>query len=197
MASDDNDPDVEYALSRLLQRSTMVEYQNEFEMLISRVTGKSKSLLQTIYISGLKPALQCLLLRSSPKTLDDAFSLALETEARFTSLKLLEFLKSNPSTLGEAFLKAHITEARFEDERSTTDIATTNDLIAGVQVQDLEKTIRHKPDKVEALQTSIIATLEVHEQQENRDNLNEISKENDEAKPPISTNTFGSNGGND
>ncbi|GJS62016.1 hypothetical protein Tco_0656800 [Tanacetum coccineum] len=82
-------------------------------------------------------------------------------------------------------------------ERSTTDIAKTNDLNAGVQVQDLEETIRHKPNKVEAFQTSMVATFEEHEQQENQDNLNEISKEKDNAKPPISTDTFGSNGGND
>nr|GEU99722.1 uncharacterized mitochondrial protein AtMg00810-like [Tanacetum cinerariifolium] len=80
--------------------------------------------------------------------------------------------KSNPTTLGEAFFRALITKARFEDERSTTYIVKTNNLNAGVQVQDLEKTIRHKPDKVEAFQTN-------------------------DAKPPISTDTFGSNGGND
>ncbi|GKF62949.1 retrovirus-related pol polyprotein from transposon TNT 1-94, partial [Tanacetum coccineum] len=46
------------ALSKLLQRGTVAEYQNEFEMLINRVTGISESLLTTIYISGLKVALQ-------------------------------------------------------------------------------------------------------------------------------------------
>ncbi|GKC24773.1 hypothetical protein Tco_1026923 [Tanacetum coccineum] len=38
MASEGSDPDAEYALSRLLQRGTVAEYQNEFEMLISRVS---------------------------------------------------------------------------------------------------------------------------------------------------------------
>nr|GEX03776.1 hypothetical protein [Tanacetum cinerariifolium] len=57
--------------------------------------------------------------------------------------------------------------------------------------------IRHKPDKVEAFQTSMVATIEEHEQQENQDNLNKISEEKDDAKPPISTETFGSDGGND
>ncbi|GJU89793.1 hypothetical protein Tco_1302216 [Tanacetum coccineum] len=104
-------------------------------MLISRVTGKSNSLLASIYIFGLKPTLQRAL------------------------------LWSNPTTLGEAFSLAHITEARFEDGRSITDIAKTNNLNIG--------------------------------QQENQDNLNEIFEEKDDAKPPISTNTFGSNGGND
>ncbi|GJW83327.1 hypothetical protein Tco_0156472 [Tanacetum coccineum] len=45
MASSGSDRDAKYALSRLLQRGTVVEYHNEFEMLISRVMGKSKFLL--------------------------------------------------------------------------------------------------------------------------------------------------------
>ncbi|GKC68666.1 hypothetical protein Tco_1101264 [Tanacetum coccineum] len=76
--------------------------------------------------------------KSNPKTLDEAFSLARATEARFTDLQLWEFLRSNPSTLGEAFFKARFTEARFEDERSTIAIAKTNDLNTWVHVQDLE-----------------------------------------------------------
>ncbi|GKB44277.1 reverse transcriptase [Tanacetum coccineum] len=85
MASEGSDPDTEYALSRLLQRGTVAEYQNEFEMLISRVTGKSYSLLTTIYISGLKPTLKHALLWSNPTTLGEAFSLARVAEARFAN----------------------------------------------------------------------------------------------------------------
>ncbi|GKC41069.1 hypothetical protein Tco_1053453 [Tanacetum coccineum] len=136
-------------------------------MVISRVTGISESFLASIYIFGLKPTLQRALLRS------------------------------NPTTLGEAFCLARIVEARFEDERSITDIAKTSDLNAGVQVQDLEETIRHKPNKIKAFQTSMVATFEEHEQQENQDNLNEFSKEKDDAKPPIFIDTVGNNGGND
>nr|GEX18953.1 hypothetical protein [Tanacetum cinerariifolium] len=51
----------------------------------------------------------------NPKTLDDAFSLALAAEARFTDLQLLEFLRSYPSNLEEAFFKARITEAHIEN----------------------------------------------------------------------------------
>ncbi|GKD93945.1 hypothetical protein Tco_1373782 [Tanacetum coccineum] len=144
MASNGNNPDAEYAQSRLLQRGTVAEYQKEFEMLISRVTGKSDSLLASIYIFGLKPALQRAL------------------------------LWSNPKTLGEAFSLARITEAHFKDERSITDIAKTNNLNTGVQVQDLEETIRHKPNKIEAFQTK-----------------------KDDAKPPIFIGSVGNNGGND
>ncbi|GKB37603.1 hypothetical protein Tco_0882545 [Tanacetum coccineum] len=131
MASGGSDRDAEYTLSRLLQRGTVAEYKNEFEMLISRVTRKSESLLTTIYIFGLKPTLQRVL------------------------------LWSNPTTLGEAFSLARITETRFEDERSITDIAKTNNQNVRVQVQDLEETIRHKPNKVEAFQTKSVEEVVV------------------------------------
>ncbi|GJV93246.1 hypothetical protein Tco_1541059 [Tanacetum coccineum] len=74
------------ALSKLLQRGTVAEYQNDFEMLISQVMGKSKSLLTTIYISELKVALQIELLRARPTTLGEAFSLACIIEARFEAI---------------------------------------------------------------------------------------------------------------
>ncbi|GKB85275.1 hypothetical protein Tco_0957547 [Tanacetum coccineum] len=83
MASDGSDPDAEYALSRLLQRGTVAEYLNEFEMLISLVMRKSESLLASIYIFGLKLALQRALLWSNPTTLGEAFSLARVAKARF------------------------------------------------------------------------------------------------------------------
>ncbi|GJY75726.1 hypothetical protein Tco_0480842 [Tanacetum coccineum] len=118
MASGDSDRDAEYKLSKLLQIGTVAEYQDEFEKLINRVTGISESLLKSFYISGLKLDLQRLLFRSNPKTLDDAFSLALSAEARFTDLQLLEFLRSYPSNLGEAFFRARITKDRFEDENN-------------------------------------------------------------------------------
>nr|GEX05482.1 deacetylvindoline O-acetyltransferase [Tanacetum cinerariifolium] len=93
--------------------------------------------------------------------------------------------------------QARITEARFEDERSTTTIIKTNDLNTELPVQDLEEMIRHKLNRVEVVKTSIVATSEELEQQEYQDDLNEISEEKDDAKPPIFIDTFGSNGGND
>ncbi|GJZ27336.1 hypothetical protein Tco_0571589 [Tanacetum coccineum] len=108
MASDGSDRDTKYALSKLLQIGMVTEYQNEFEMLINRVTGISKSLLKSFYISGLKLALQ------------------------------LELLRSKPTTLGEAFSLARIAKARFKDERPTIAIAKPNDLTVRVQVQDSE-----------------------------------------------------------
>ncbi|GJY95054.1 hypothetical protein Tco_0511415 [Tanacetum coccineum] len=63
MASDNSDQDARYALSKLLQRGTVAEYESEFLMLIKRVTGISESLLKSFYISELKPLLECALLR--------------------------------------------------------------------------------------------------------------------------------------
>nr|GEX46161.1 hypothetical protein [Tanacetum cinerariifolium] len=56
-----SDGDAKDALSKLLQMGTLAEYQNEFEILINRVTGISQS----------------------PRTLREAFSLARIVEARF------------------------------------------------------------------------------------------------------------------
>ncbi|GJV93244.1 myosin heavy chain-related protein [Tanacetum coccineum] len=73
-------------LSKLLQRGTVAEYQNKFEMLISQVIGKFESLLTTIYIPGLKVALQIELLRARPTTLGEAFSLACIIKAHFETI---------------------------------------------------------------------------------------------------------------
>nr|GEZ64963.1 paramyosin-like isoform X1 [Tanacetum cinerariifolium] len=84
MASGGSDPDAKYALSKLLQMGTVTGYQNEFEMLINRVTGIPESLLIPFYISGLKLHLQRELnLVSRPTTLGDVFPLARIIEARF------------------------------------------------------------------------------------------------------------------
>ncbi|GJR95313.1 hypothetical protein Tco_0267487 [Tanacetum coccineum] len=84
MALVGSDPEAEYALSKLLQMGTVAEYQNEFEMLIIRVTRIPQSLLIPFYISGLKLHLQRELnLVSRPTTLGDVFSLARIIEARF------------------------------------------------------------------------------------------------------------------
>lgn len=80
MASGSNDRD---ALSKLLQMGTVAEYENDFKILINQVTGISESLFKSIYISGLKPLLQCALLRLAPTTLGEACSMARMMEARF------------------------------------------------------------------------------------------------------------------
>ncbi|GJW36017.1 hypothetical protein Tco_0058937 [Tanacetum coccineum] len=70
----------EDVLSNLLQMGTVAEYQNDFEMLIKRVTGISEFLLKSFYNFGLKLTLQIELLRARPTTLVEAFSLAHNVE---------------------------------------------------------------------------------------------------------------------
>ncbi|GJZ93601.1 hypothetical protein Tco_0665804 [Tanacetum coccineum] len=100
-------------------------------------------------------------------------------------------LMSNPTTLSKAFSLACATEARFAED------ALSKLLQMELPVQDLKATIRYKPNKVEAVKTSMVATSEELEQQEYQDDLTEIYEEKDNAKPPIFADTFGNNGGND
>ncbi|GJY85592.1 hypothetical protein Tco_0499618 [Tanacetum coccineum] len=109
----------EDALSKLLQMGTVAKYQNEFEMLIKRVTRISEFLLKSFYISRLKPALQ------------------------------IELLRAKPTTLVEAFSLARMIEARFKDKRNTTTIVNPNDLNIAIPDQVLEESILHMSDKVE------------------------------------------------
>ncbi|GKB82239.1 hypothetical protein Tco_0949134 [Tanacetum coccineum] len=112
MASGDSDQDEKDALYKLLQMGTVAEHQNEFEILINRVTRISQSLLTSFNISRLKLELQ------------------------------QELWRSRPTILGEAFSLAHIAKARYEEERATIAIAKPNNLTAKVQVQDLEKLLK-------------------------------------------------------
>nr|GFA45203.1 retrotransposon Gag protein [Tanacetum cinerariifolium] len=83
---DGSDQNARYVLSRLLQWGTVAEYESEFLMLIKRVTEISECLLKSFYISGLKPLLQCALLRLVPTTLGEAFSIARIMEACFETI---------------------------------------------------------------------------------------------------------------
>ncbi|GKE82275.1 hypothetical protein Tco_1552275, partial [Tanacetum coccineum] len=115
---------------------------------------------------------------SNPKTLDDAFSLALAAEARFTDLQLLEFLRSYPLNLGEAFFRARITDARFEDENNQAvdtivgdqeDLnvkdkqENQDDLNIPVLDQVLEESILHTSDKVEETDLTSLDMVGVQE----------------------------------
>ncbi|GKD75646.1 hypothetical protein Tco_1333928 [Tanacetum coccineum] len=121
MASGGSDQDVKDALSKLLHMGTVAEYQNEFEILINRVTGISQSLLTSFYISGVTTRivetkaynLKRSLLLSPVTNIPD--SLLISFYISGLKLKLQhELLVSRPTTLGDAFSLARITEARFE-----------------------------------------------------------------------------------
>nr|GEW82344.1 hypothetical protein [Tanacetum cinerariifolium] len=113
MASDDSDQDARYALCKLLQRGTVVEYESEFLMLIKRVTGISESLPKSFYIFGLKPVLQCALLRLVPITLGEAFSIARIIEACFETiawkkLNVIDIVLSWPSEEAPPVIKGSL-----------------------------------------------------------------------------------------
>ncbi|GKD97336.1 hypothetical protein Tco_1381233 [Tanacetum coccineum] len=87
------------------------------------------------------------IIRSNPTILDEAFSFASATEARFTYLQLWEMLRSNPTTLREAFFLTRITEAHFEDQWSSFFSNKTSSNNSGLQNQNLTTsrfTMRHK-----------------------------------------------------
>lgn len=113
MASGSSDQD---ALSKLLQMSTVAEYQSEFEVLINRVTGISENLLKSFDISSLKPDLQCALLRSNPTTLGEAFSLARVTEARFKDQRSHSF-NNKTSSNNSGLQNQNLTTSRFTVSR--------------------------------------------------------------------------------
>ncbi|GJU98908.1 hypothetical protein Tco_1328179 [Tanacetum coccineum] len=152
MASGDSDQDVKDALSKLLQIGTVAEYESKFVILANRVTRISENLLKSFYISGLKPTLQCALLRSNPTTLGEAFSLARATEARFAEDALsrllqmgtvaeyhnqltpalqIELLIARPTTLVEAFSLAQFTSDN--DARDQASEVETKVLVDGKQ----------------------------------------------------------------
>nr|GEU48565.1 reverse transcriptase [Tanacetum cinerariifolium] len=100
MASGGSDRDAKDALSKILQIGTVSEYQNEFEILINRVTMISQSLLTSFYISGLKLELQRELWRSRPTTLGEVFSLARIAEASEEASPVVKgSLNANEDTL--------------------------------------------------------------------------------------------------
>ncbi|GJW83607.1 ty3-gypsy retrotransposon protein [Tanacetum coccineum] len=94
--------DPQGALSKLLQTTTIAEYQGEFEKLMNRVTDISETLLISFYISGLKLPLQRELLVSKPTTLRDAFALACVTEARLEDQGTVAITPKSASNSGGA-----------------------------------------------------------------------------------------------
>ncbi|KAL5823102.1 hypothetical protein ACOSQ4_021002 [Xanthoceras sorbifolium] len=68
-------------LSKLTQKSTVAEFQTEFEDLMNKVTGISEPLLISIFITGLRSDIRRELLLSRPTSLMEAFALARVYEA--------------------------------------------------------------------------------------------------------------------
>ncbi|KAH9703219.1 hypothetical protein KPL70_011043 [Citrus sinensis] len=69
-------------LSKLTQKSSVAEFQTEFEDLMNKVTGISEPLLISFFITGLRVDIRRELLLSRPSSLMEAFALARIFEAR-------------------------------------------------------------------------------------------------------------------
>jgi Retrotransposon gag protein len=63
-------------LMKLSQSASVVDYQNKFEALASKVTGFTPDILKSSFISGLQPKIQHAVTAQQPRNLDDAFALA-------------------------------------------------------------------------------------------------------------------------
>ncbi|GJT54266.1 hypothetical protein Tco_0989320 [Tanacetum coccineum] len=148
MASDDSDQDARYALSKLLKRGTVAEYESEFLMLIKRVTRILESLFNSFYISGLKPLLQCALLRLSPTTLGEAFSIARIMEDRFETIagkklnieEKIDIVLSWPSEEAPPMIKGSI-DAN-EDAFETPPVAVT--VMKDVRIESVDEDVSEK-----------------------------------------------------
>nr|GEU94083.1 retrovirus-related Pol polyprotein from transposon TNT 1-94 [Tanacetum cinerariifolium] len=132
-----------------------------------------------------------------------------------------EFFISMPTTLGEDFSLACIAKAPFEDERSTIAITKPNKLTARVHVQDLEQTTQRRGDEPNRILLVAIhhmiypITVEVLHQvfsplgvaREPKKHICYYYWENcflilnaeeaDNIKPPLFSDTFGNNGGDE
>nr|GMD63279.1 Transposon Ty3-G Gag-Pol polyprotein [Ipomoea batatas] len=80
--------DYQGKLSKLLQRTTVTEYQSEFEYLMNKVTGISESILISMFIAGLKSHIRRELQRARPTSLMETFALAREYEVHHEELRM-------------------------------------------------------------------------------------------------------------
>ncbi|KAJ0828513.1 putative nucleotidyltransferase, Ribonuclease H [Helianthus annuus] len=76
----------EATLFKLQQKTTVPEYQTEFERLSNRITGLSARTLLNCFISGLKPEIQAEMAIIKPNTFEEACGLARRIEDKFNHL---------------------------------------------------------------------------------------------------------------
>ncbi|GJZ91566.1 ty3-gypsy retrotransposon protein [Tanacetum coccineum] len=117
------------ALSKLLQKGAVAQYQGEFEKLMYRVTDESDGLLISFYIFGLKPAIQ------------------------------LELLVSKPTSLGDVFAPARVTEARLDDQRVSIVSQATTVASRGGSQRTQSSRISAAEDALEGGDVSILNSL--------------------------------------
>nr|GMD76729.1 Transposon Ty3-G Gag-Pol polyprotein [Ipomoea batatas] len=79
--------DYQGKLSKLIQITTVTEYQSEFECLMNKVIGISESVLTLMFIAGLKSHIRREVQRARPPSLMEAFALAREHESQYEELQ--------------------------------------------------------------------------------------------------------------
>ncbi|GKC13011.1 protein ecdysoneless [Tanacetum coccineum] len=109
----------------------------------ARATGKSESLLTTIYIFGLKVALQIELLRARPTTLGEAFSLAYtitSLQSEVASLKAKGSLDANKKIKNDHIL---VHELEKQEEKLAMELQLKNNFREALETtsKDLGKTM--------------------------------------------------------
>ncbi|XP_061352732.1 uncharacterized protein LOC133297581 [Gastrolobium bilobum] len=76
--------DYQGQLSKLMQKGSVLEYQEKFETLSNKVHGLSKSFLLSCFVSGLKPVIQQEVASFRPSIMTRAISLAKIQEAKLS-----------------------------------------------------------------------------------------------------------------
>lgn len=79
--------DYQGKLSKLMQTTSVTDYQTEFEHLMNKVTGISEAVLISMFVAGLKPHIRRGVQRAKPPSLMEAFAMAREYEAQYEDLQ--------------------------------------------------------------------------------------------------------------
>ncbi|KAJ1700964.1 hypothetical protein LUZ63_000743 [Rhynchospora breviuscula] len=74
-------------LMKLSQTDSVVDYQNKFEALASKVIGFTSDMIKSSFISGLHPRIQRAVIAQRPRDLDDTFALARVFEDQFADTR--------------------------------------------------------------------------------------------------------------
>ncbi|CAA0838264.1 Unknown protein [Striga hermonthica] len=122
--------DPEGALSKLVQNTSVAEFQSAFEDLMNKVRGISESLLISFFVTGLKPDIRRELLLNRPSSLMEAFALARAYEARAEEMRFnLRIGPKGNQTSPQAHFSqpnAHALNSGYTPKLPTTFTTTTD-----------------------------------------------------------------------
>lgn len=81
--------DFQAMLSKIIQKTSVRAYQEEFERISNRVEGWSDSAMKSVYLSGLRPDIQAEVRTLRPQTLEETFALALMVEEKIKASRTM------------------------------------------------------------------------------------------------------------